>query len=66
MREANARKNMFKLPGEIVTIETVKTQQGEVKVPVSVEKPTNTAATPKKITQKYHRLRREKAAKKNK
>lgn len=64
MREANARKNMFKLPGEIVTIETVKTQQGEVKVPVSVEKPTNTVATPKKITQKYHRLKREKAAKK--
>ena len=39
LREANARKRKYKLPGEIVTIETVETPQGEVKVPVSIEKP---------------------------
>ena len=39
MREANKRKNKFKLPGEIVRIETVETTQGDVKVPISVEKP---------------------------
>lgn len=35
MREANRRKNAFKLPGEIVKIETVETLQGNVKVSVS-------------------------------
>ena len=39
LREANARKRKYKLPGEIVTIETVETPQGEVKVPVSIENP---------------------------
>ena len=39
IREANAKKNKYKIPGEIVTIETVKTPDGEVKVPVSIEKP---------------------------
>ena len=39
LREANARKRKYKLPGEIVKIETVETPQGEVKVPVSIEKP---------------------------
>ena len=33
------KKNKYKIPGEIVTIETVKTPHGEVKVPVSIEKP---------------------------
>ena len=37
IRQANAKKK-FKLPGEIVTIETIKTPQGDVKVPVSVPK----------------------------
>ena len=39
IREANAKKNKYKMPGEIVTIETVKPPHGEVKVPVSTEKP---------------------------
>ena len=39
MREANAKKNKFKIPGEIVTTETVETPQGQVKVPVSIENP---------------------------
>ena len=37
LREANARKKKYKIPGEIVTTETVKTPQGEVKVTVSVK-----------------------------
>ena len=39
IREANARKNKYKIPGEIVRIEKVETNQGEVNVPVSIEKP---------------------------
>ena len=39
LREANARKIQYKIPVEIVTIETVETPDSEVKVPVSVEKP---------------------------
>ena len=39
LREANVRKKKYKIPGEVVTTETVKTPHGEVKVPVSVEKP---------------------------
>ena len=39
LREANARKQKYKIPGEIVRIEKVETNQGEVKVPVSIEKP---------------------------
>ena len=38
LREVNARKQKYKVPGEIVRIETVKTSQGQVKVPVSIEK----------------------------
>ena len=38
LREANARKQKYKIPGEIVRIEKVETNQGEVKVPVSIEK----------------------------
>ena len=37
--EANARKKKYKITGEIVAIETVKTPHGEVKVPVSIGKP---------------------------
>ena len=38
MREALAKKRKYKIHGEIVKIEEVKTPQGKVKVPVSVEK----------------------------
>ena len=37
IRQANAKKK-FKLPGEIVTIEMIKTPQGDVKVPVCSKK----------------------------
>ena len=63
MRQANKRKNQFKLPGEIVRIETVETSQGDVKVPVFVEKPQSSVRAAKKITKKYDKLRREKAKK---
>ena len=39
LREANARKQKYKIPGEIVRIETFETPQGEIKVPLSIEKP---------------------------
>ena len=39
MRETKNRKNKFKLPGEIVKIQTIETPQGEVNVPVSIPKP---------------------------
>ena len=58
IREANARKRKYKIPGEIVRIEEVETPQGKVKVPVSVEK------TAKKVIKKYHKIRREKKIKK--
>ena len=63
IREANKRKNKFKLPGEIVKIETVETSQGDVKVPVSVEKPQSSVRAAEKITKNYNKLRREKAKK---
>ena len=52
IREANARKQKYKIPGEIVRIEEVETPQGKVKVPVSVEK------TFKKVIKKYDKIRR--------
>ena len=55
------KKNRYKLPGEIVKIETIETPQGQVKVPVSIEKSKrsgNKAA--KHIIKKYDNLRREK------
>ena len=39
LREVNARKQKYKMPVEIVRIEKLETDQGEVKVPVSTEKP---------------------------
>ena len=39
MREANRRKNIFKLLGEVTRIETVETPQRNDEVPVSVPKP---------------------------
>ena len=63
MREANKKKNKFKLPGEIVKRETVETSQGDVKVPVSIEKPRSSVRAAKKVTKKCDKLRREKAKK---
>ena len=59
IRQENAKKK-FKLPGEIVTIETIKTPQGDVKVPVSVPKKSSQKAA-KRIKDKYARIRQNKA-----
>ena len=63
IREANAKKRKYKLSGEIVTIETVETPQGEVKIPVSIEKPIGSKKQLKKIIKKY-KIRQEKKFKK--
>ena len=47
IREVNKRKNKFKLPGEI---ETVETSQGDINAPVSIEKPKSSVCTAKKVT----------------
>ena len=61
LREANARKQKYKIPGEIVRIEKVETDHGEVKVPVSIEKPKRSGKiAAKKIVKKYDNFRREK------
>ena len=39
IREATASKNKYKIHGEIVRIEKVETDKGQVKVSVSIEKP---------------------------
>ena len=62
MREANRRKNTFRLPGEIVKIETVETPQGNVKVPVSIPK-TSKIKTAQKIRKKYDKIRQDKTKK---
>ena len=62
IREASKRKNKFKFPGETVKIETVETSQGDVKVPVSIEKPKSSVCAAKKVTKKYDEIR-EKAKK---
>ena len=59
IRQANAKKQ-FKTPGEIVTIETVKTPQGDVKVPISIPKKSSQEAA-KRIKDKYARIRQNKA-----
>ena len=65
LRGANGRKNKFKLPGKIVKIEKVKTDQGEVNVPVSIEKPKRSSKkAAKKIIKKYDKIRQEKTFKK--
>ena len=65
LRETNARKKMYKIPGEIVRIEKVETDQGEVKVPVSIEKPKRSGKeAAKKIIKKYDIITREKKFKK--
>ena len=65
LREANARKQKYKIPGEIVRIEKVETNQGEVKVPVSIEKPKRSGkVAAKKIIKKYDKIRCEKTFRK--
>ena len=65
LREANARKQKYKIPGEIVRIETFETSQGEIKVPVSIEKPKRSGTeAAKKIIKKYDKIRREKTFRK--
>ena len=61
IREAQARKK-FILPGEEVKIETIKSDDGEVKVPVPMEKPKEFGKqAAKKIIKKYDKIRCEKA-----
>ena len=61
----NTRKRKYKIPGEIVTIETVEISQAEVKVPVSIEKPKGSGKeAAKKIIKKYDKIRREKTFRK--
>ena len=58
MREALAKKKKFKIPGEIVKIETIETPQGNVKVPVSIEKTNRSGKeTANKIIEKYDKIR---------
>ena len=65
LREANTRKRKYKIPGEIVRIETVETPQGKVKVPVSIEKPKESGKkAAKNIIKKYDKIRCKKAFKK--
>ena len=59
IRPTNAKKK-FKLPGEIITIEMIKTPQGDLKVPVSVPKKSSQKAA-KRIKDKYARIRQNKA-----
>ena len=59
IRQAIALKK-FKLPGEIVTIDTIKTPQGDVKVPVSVPRKSSQEAA-KRMKDKYTRIRQNKA-----
>ena len=56
IREANAKKQKYKIPGEIVRIEEVETPQGQVKVPISIEK----QKAAKKVIKKYDKIGREK------
>ena len=59
IRQTNAKKK-FRLAGEIVTIETIKTPQGDVKVPVSVPKKSSQKAA-KRMKDKYAKIRQNKA-----
>ena len=62
MREANRRKNAFKLSGEIVKIETVETPPGNFKVPVSIPRTSKINAA-KKLRKIYDKIRQKKAKK---
>ena len=57
MRDALNRKNKYKIPGEIIKVEEVQTDQGTVKVPVSIEKPKSSKETAKNIIKKYNKIR---------
>ena len=57
IRETNAKKQKYKIPGEIVRIEEVETLQGQVKVPISIGKSKKAA---KKMIKKFDKIRREK------
>ena len=64
-KKVMAKKNKFKIPGEIVKIENIDTPQGEIKVPVSVKKTKRSGKeATKKIVKKYDKIRREKKFKK--
>ena len=58
VRETLAKKWKYKITGETVKIKEVETQQGKVKVPVSVEK------SSKKVIEKYDQIRHENKFKK--
>ena len=65
MREVLVAKKKYKIPGEIVIDEDVKTDQGTIKVPVSIEKPKRSGKeAAKKIIKKYDIITREKKFKK--
>ena len=61
MREAFSAKKKYKIPGEIVKVEEVKTDQGTIKIKVSIEKTKRSGKEPaKNITKKYNKIRQEK------
>ena len=65
MREALVAKKKYKIPREIVIVEDVKTDQGTIKVPVSIEKPKRSGKeAAKKIIKQYDKIRWEKKFKK--
>ena len=65
MREALTKKKKYKLPGEIVRVEDVKTDQGTIQVPVSFEKPKRShKETANHIIKKYNKIRKRPTAKK--
>ena len=65
MREALAVKKKYKIPGEIVKVEDVKTNQRTIKVPVSIEKPKRFGKeAAKNIIKKYDKIRQKKKFKK--
>ena len=65
MREALDVKKKYKIPGEIVKVEDVKTDQGTIKVPVSTEKPKKSGKVAAKlIIEKHDKIRWEKKFKK--
>ena len=64
IREAKRKKNILRIAGEGVRVETVETPQGNAKVPVSITKSNISAfRTADKIKQKYKTIRQKKALK---
>ena len=61
MRETPPRKKKYKITGEIVRVETAETPQGDIQVPVFIEKPKGTGKEPaKRIIKKYDKIKLEK------